>query len=278
MTLLNGKKLSEKILDNLKKEIAEENLKLKLAVILISGDPVSKIFVKQKEIACKKIGIEFLPFEFSGKASFSEIAGIIKKLNKKPDISGIIVQLPLLEHLRKRDQEILNIISAKKDIDILSEENLGKFYTGKLFVLPPVVGAVSFLLNSHKIPVKGKDIVLVGAGRLVGFPLAVWLLKQKATVSVINEFTEDACDFLKKSDIIISGAGKPNLIKGSMVKKEVIIIDAGTVLKQGRLIGDVEFKSVSKKAKFITPVPGGVGPLTVACLLENLVKLNQNAR
>jgi len=197
-----------------------------------------------------------------------------KKICRKPDISGVVIQLPLPESLQNNDQEILNIVPQEKDIDILSEENLGKFYTGNLSVLPPVVGAISHLLNSYKISVKGKDILLVGAGRLVGFPLAIWLLKQKATVSVINEFTEDASFFLKKADIVISGVGKPNLIKGSMVKNGVVIIDAGTSLRKGKLKGDVDFKSVSKKASHIAPVPGGVGPLTVAYLLENLVKLN----
>ncbi|MBU4274525.1 bifunctional 5,10-methylenetetrahydrofolate dehydrogenase/5,10-methenyltetrahydrofolate cyclohydrolase [Patescibacteria group bacterium] len=278
MKLLNGKKIAQEILGNLKKEIKKKNLKLKLVVVLVGDDQVSKIFVKQKEIACRKVGIKFSLLKLPNKTSFPILKKEIERTNKNPDVSGAIVQLPLPKHLREKDQEILNIILQDKDVDILSEKNLGKFYTGNLSVLPPVVGAILHLLNSYKISVKSKDILLVGAGRLVGFPLAIWLLKQKATVSIINEFTEDAYNFLKKSDIIISGVGKPNLINGSMVKKGVIIIDAGTSLKQGKLIGDVDFKSVAKKAKFITPVPGGVGPLTVACLLENLVKLNQNAK
>ncbi len=121
---------------------------------------------------------------------------------------------------------------------------------------------------------KGKDIVIVGVGRLVGFPLATQLLKEKATVSVLNEFTKDTPLFIKKADILISGAGKPNLIKGNMIKKGAIIVDAGTSIKNGRLAGDVDFKSVSKKASFLTPVPGGVGPLTVASLLKNLIRLS----
>lgn len=274
MILLNGKKLSEKILGRLEKEIKNKNLKLKLAVVLVGNDPISEIFARQKEIACKKIGVKFSLFKLPSAISFFEITKLIEKLNKKPDILGIVVQLPLPKCLQDKDQEILNAISTQKDVDTLSEESLGKFYTGGLSILPPVVGAVSRLLDNYKITIKRKDILLVGAARLVGFPLAVWLLKQKATVSVINKFTEDTYGFLKKSDIIISGVGKANLIKGSMLKKGVIIVDAGTSLKGKRLVGDVDFKSAVKKARSITPVPGGVGPLTVVCLLENLVKLN----
>jgi len=131
-----------------------------------------------------------------------------------------------------------------------------------------------YLFKNYKIELKGKNVVIVGAGRLIGNPLALRLLQEKATVSVLNEFTKDAPSFTKKADILISGVGKPNLITGGMVKKGVMVIDAGTSIKKGKLMGDVDFKSVSKKASYITPVPGGVGPMTVACLIENLVKLN----
>jgi len=130
-------------------------------------------------------------------------------------------------------------------------------------------------LRNYKIGLIGKDVVVIGAGRLVGFPLAVQLLKEKATLSVLNEFTKDALSFTKKANILISGVGKPNLIKGNAIKKGLVVIDAGCSVKKGKLVGDVDFKSVAKKASYITPVPGGVGPMTVACLLENLVKLSK---
>ncbi len=133
-------------------------------------------------------------------------------------------------------------------------------------------------MKNYKIKLKGKNIVIVGAGRLVGFPLAIQLLKEKATLSVLNEFTKDTPFFTRKADILISGVGKPNLIESDMVKNGVIVIDAGTSIKKGKLVGDVNFKFVSKKASFITPVPGGVGPMTVACLLENLVKLSKKRK
>jgi methylenetetrahydrofolate dehydrogenase (NADP+)/methenyltetrahydrofolate cyclohydrolase len=139
-----------------------------------------------------------------------------------------------------------------------------------------VVSGVRHFLEEYKIEIKGKNILIIGAGRLVGYPLAIWFLQQNATVSVLNKYTENIRLFTKKADILISGVGKPNLIRGNMVKGGVVVIDAGTSVESGKLAGDINFKEVSKKASYITPVPGGVGPMTVACLLENLVKINTN--
>jgi len=273
MKLLNGKKLSEKILANLKKEVRKANLKLRLAVVQVGENSVSQIFINQKKKACEKIGINFKLFKFPAKISTLELKKEIKKITKNPANSGIIIQLPLPEKFLP--EEFLNLIPEKKDIDVLSEESLGKFYQGTLKILPPTVNGILGLFKNYKIELKGKNVVVIGAGRLIGFPLAIQLLKEKATLSVLNEFTKDAPSFIKKANILISGVGKPNLIRGDMVKKGVVIIDAGSAMKKGKLVGDVDFKEVSKKANYITPVPGGVGPLTVACLLENLVKLNK---
>lgn len=273
MRILNGKKLSEKILANLKRNIKKSNLKLKLVVILIGRNPVSQVFINQKKKACEKTGIKFQLFKFPATIKSPELKKKIKKIIKKSTNSGIIIQLPLPGKLPA--EEFLNLIPEKKDIDVLSEQSLGKFYQGTLLVLPPTVAGILKLLRNYKINIKKKNIVILGAGRLVGFPLATQLLKEKASLSVLNKFAKDAPSFIKKTDILISAVGKSNLIKGNMVKRGAIIIDAGTSYKNDKLVGDVDFKSVSKKASYITPVPGGVGPLTVACLLENLVKLNK---
>lgn len=273
MKILDGKKLSERILDNLKKEIRNRHLKLGLVVILVGENPVSQVFINQKKRACGKIGIGFQLFKLPAQISVSELRKEIGRIVKIPANSGVIIQLPLPKKFIPED--FLNLIPKEKDIDVLSEESLGKFYQGTLKILPPTVQGILYLLKEYKIKLKGKDVVIVGAGRLVGFPLATQLLKEKATLSVLNEFTYDASSFIKKADILISGVGSPNLIKGNIVKKGVIVVDAGTSMKGEKLTGDVDFKSVSKKASYITPVPGGVGPLTVACLLENLVKLNK---
>lgn len=273
MKILDGKKLAEKILKNLKKEIEKKQLKLKLAVVLVGDDFSSKIYIQKKREACKKIGIDFELFKFHPKITKPELKKEINKICKNPVNSGVIIQLPLPQKFKA--QEFLNVVPSKKDIDVLSEENIGKFYTGNLPISSPTTEGIRRLLREYKITFRGKNVVLVGAGRLVGRPLTLWLLREKATISIIDEFTKNISYFTKNADIIVSGVGKPNLITGKMVKRGVIIIDAGTFRKKGKLIGDIDFKSVSKKSAYITPVIGGVGPMTVVCLLENLVKLNR---
>lgn len=271
--ILDGKKLSIRVLKKIKKEIASKKLRLSLAVVQVGENSVSQVYINQKEKICKAIGITFILYRFPEDITTDKLKMEVQKISDNSDISGIIIQLPLSEHIDT--QEVLNAIPLDKDIDCLSEASLGRFYTGLSLILPPVVSAVSYLLKEYKIKIKGKNAAVVGAGRLVGKPLTNWLLQEKATVSVINETTKNTSYFSKAADILISGVGKPNLIKAHMVKKGAVVIDAGTSLQGGKLRGDVDFKNVSKKASHITPVPGGVGPVTVACLLENLIRLNK---
>ena len=244
--ILDGKKISEKILKKLKAEIKRKRLKLKLSIVLVGGDSSSKIFIRQKQKACEKVGIDFELFKFSSKISNSELKKEIKKIVQKSDINGIVVQLPLPKNLHT--EEILNLIPKEKDAEIVS----------------PVVCAIERILKNYKISLKNKKIVLIGKGRLVGQPVANWLKKRNLKFFSLRKIPRRGTNInkIKNADIIISGVGKPNLIKGEMVKKGVIVIDVGA---------DVDFKSVSKKASYITPVPGGVGPVTVACLLQNLI-------
>lgn len=272
--ILDGRKLAEKILERLRKEVKNRHLKLRLAVILVGNGQVSRIFIRGLEKDSQIVGIDFKLSKFPAKINPARFEKEIDKIAKNKQNSGMVMQMPLPKKLG-RPEEFLNLIPAEKDINVLSEKSLGKFYQGTLKILPPTVEGILSLLKNYKIKLTGKDIVIIGVGRLVGFPLATQLLKEKATVSVLNEFTKDAPFFTKKADILISGVGKANLIKQNMVKKGAVIIDAGTSIKRGKLVGDVDLKSVSKKASFITPVPGGVGPLTVACLLQNLVKLSK---
>lgn len=271
--ILDGKKLADRILNSIARVVRNRHLKLRLAVILVGENPVSEIFINQKRRACQRVGIDFKLFQFPSKIKFQAMKREIEKIAGNPQNSGMIVQLPLPKNLNV--QEILNLIPQEKDVDILSEKSLAKFYQGTLEISPPTVKGILHLLKEYRIRLKGKNIVIVGAGRLVGNPLAVQLLQERATLAVLNEFTRDAASFTEKADVLISAVGKPNLINGKMVKRGTIVIDAGTILKGNKLSGDVNFKSVSKKASYITPVPGGVGPLTVAFLLENLVKLNK---
>ncbi len=270
--ILDGKKLARKILRRLKGKIERRRLKLKMAIVQVGGNAVSNVYLTQKQKACSQAGLCFELFRFPKKISEEELAKQIEKLNADPVVSGVVIQLPLPKHINT--QAILNLVDFEKDADCLSEAALGKFYTSSALILPPVVCAVAAFFNEYKIKIKGKNVVIVGAGRLVGKPLVVWFINQKATVSVVDEFTPDISVFTKKADILISGAGRANLISAKIIKKDAIVIDAGSSFQNGRPVGDIDFKTVSKKASRITPVPGGVGPLAVACLLENLVRLN----
>lgn len=233
--ILDGKKLAQKILKDLRREIVRKKLKLKLAVVLVGEDSDSKIFIKQKRKACELIGINFELFQFPKKIQQRELAGKIKEIVKS-DISGLVVQLPLPGHIDT--DEILSLVPTEKDAEYIS----------------PVVCAIGSLLKEYKISLKNKKIVLIGKGRLVGQPVSKWLKSQNLIFSGIEN--------IKQADIIISGVGRPDFIKGEMIKKGAVVIDVGK---------DVEFRSVSQKAGYLTPTPGGVGPMTVACLLKNLV-------
>ena len=271
MKILDGEKLAERILSNLKKEIKNRQLKLKLAVILVGDDFASEIFIKQKQKAAKKIGVGFQLFRFH-KIKQGRLKKEVKKIAQDRSISGIIVQLPLPKDINSK--KILNAVPSKKDVDMLSDLNFNNFSKGRLIILPPTVGAVSQLLENYKIKLKNRKIIIVGRGRLVGKPLSAWFKKQKSDFLMIEEKTRNKNYLIKKADILISGVGKPNLIKGNMIKNGVVIIDFGGGKLDNKVMGDIDFKSVSKKASYITPVPGGTGPLTVACLLDNLIKLN----
>ncbi len=265
--LLDGRTLSKKIL----RRIGDEQLNLCLAVVLVGEDPASRSFIKQKERACKAVSVKFRKVEFEEKINQDDLIKEIKKISNES--SGVVVQLPLPPNFES--QGVLNAVPQEKDVDVLSEKGFEDFRSGDSPVLPPVVGAVNYFLKEYSISLLGKKIVLLGKGRLVGKPLSVWLGKKGVDFSVVEKDTEGPKDILKEADLIISGVGKPNIINREDIKKGAVVIDAGASLDKGQLTGDVNFKGVSKKAGYITPVPGGVGPLTVACLLENLLMLNQ---
>ncbi len=270
--VIDGKSISEKILKTLAKKIKKNQLRLKLAVVLVGNDSVSKIFVKEKEKACQKVGIDFLFFQFSPKISQKEIEKKIEEISKRSDIKGIVVQLPLPKTLNR--EKILDKIPLEKDVDVLTSLGTGKFYNNSLSIIPPVVKSVETIFKNYRLSLKNKNIVLIGAGHLVGAPLALWLLKKKASFTLIEKFNKDISFYTKKADIIISGIGKENFITKKMVKKGVVVIDIGNCYKKNKIKGDVDFENVKKVARIITPVPSGIGPITVACLLENLVEIN----
>lgn len=281
MILFDGKKLSQNILGELKQEIVDIKKQFRLAVVVVGEDPVVKKFIGQKKKAAHDIGIDVRIYPFGGTITTNELRKRLAEIVHEEKNSGVIVQLPLPPHLNT--QYILNSVTPEKDVDLLSAKAIGNFVAGKSFIFPPVVGAIKALLEEYQIDYKTKYIVVLGAGNLVGKPLALWLLNEKVTFSVIRSTTENPEEFLRDADIIISGIGKPKFITGDMIKNDAVVIDAGTSESESsstglgvkKIVGDVDFDSVSKKASYITPVPGGVGPVTVAVLLKNLITLSQ---
>jgi methylenetetrahydrofolate dehydrogenase (NADP+)/methenyltetrahydrofolate cyclohydrolase len=211
------------------------------------------------------VGIIFQKFNLSDKIKIEGFKKAIKRISDKSD--GVVIQVPLPKHLKQHTQEILNCIPPEKDPDVLTEYNLGKFCGGNFDLMPPTVMATKLIFQEYGIKLIGKDVALYGAGKLVGVPMAIWLLKENASITTIHKYTKHKTT---TADIIISGVGKPGLVKGNMVKSGVIAIDLGFSIVNNKIVGDID-KSV--KASMITPVPGGAGKLTVACLLLNLTKL-----
>jgi len=269
MILLDGKKLADKILAELKQRVFESPKKLRLAVIVVGDDPVVRQFIERKQKAAQNIGVDTRVYPFPDSMSTSELRARLAEIVHEEKNTGVIVQLPLPEKINS--QYILNGILPSKDVDLLSARSLGLLAAGRSHILPPVAGAVKALLEEYQIDYHAKKIAVVGAGQLVGKPIVLWLLNEKATFSVIRSSTLNPGEILRNSDIIITGIGKPNFLTGDMIKEGVVIIDAGTSESAGKIVGDVDPDSVAAKAAYLTPVPGGVGPLTVAILLKNLV-------
>lgn len=282
MILLDGKKLSQKILEELRREIAGIKKQLRLAVVVAGENPAVKKFIEQKKKTAASVGIDVRIFPFEEKITTNELRKHVAEIVHEQRNTGVIIQLPLPEQINA--QYILNSVPPEKDVDTLSARSVGNFAVGKSpigaspsglsLILPPVVGAIKEFFEEYKIDYKSKYTVVIGAGNLVGRPVALWLLGEKVTFSVVRSSTKNPEEFLQKADIVISGVGKPKFITGDMVQEGVVVIDAGTSESEGKLVGDVDSDSVSKKANYLTPVPGGVGPLTVAKLLKNLVILS----
>ena len=271
MILLDGKKLSEKLIGELKQEISDISGKLRLAAVVVGEDPVVRKFIEQKKKAALEVGIDIRIYPFPDTITTNELRKRLAEIVHEKKNTGVIVQLPLPSRINT--QYILNAVTPEKDPDMLSAKSLGNLVVGKSPILPPVAGAVKALLEEYGIDYKNKYTVVVGAGNLVGRPVALWLLGEKATFSVIESASESPQEILRQADIIISGIGKPKWIRGDMVKDGAVVVDAGTSESAGRIAGDVDFDSVSAKASYITPVPGGVGPVAVAMLFKNLVTL-----
>lgn len=275
--IINGKKIADKI----NKQTANKVTKLKKAglfpkivVILVGNLKPSQIYVAQKEKLAKKLGFEFELIKTGNGISTQELKQLINFLQTQKDICGLILQLPLPKKINT--YEVLNCLNYEIDIDCLGAYNLGKLYQDKRVLEPPTASAVMEILRSLKTKLIGKDIVIIGAGILVGKPLATILMQERATVTICNSATKDIKKKCLNADIIVSGAGVKNLVKANMVKKGMIVIDAGFSFEDGKVSGDADVKALDKKGVWITPTPGGVGPITVSKLLLNAALCGEN--
>jgi methylenetetrahydrofolate dehydrogenase (NADP+)/methenyltetrahydrofolate cyclohydrolase len=274
MTILDGKKLSEKIKLEVKKEA--ENLKKEgitpgLAVILVGEDPASQVYVKMKAKSCKDSGIYSVVHEFPETITQDELLDTINRINQNPNIHGLLIQLPLPKHIDPTI--VLEAVTPQKDVDGFHPYNVGRLVAGLDSFAPCTPLGVMEMFKEYNIDVKGLDACVVGASNIVGKPMQALLLNEFATVDICHIYTKNLKEHTKRADIVIVGVGKPNLITEDMVKDGAIIVDIGiNRLESGKLVGDVDFENVSKKASFITPVPGGVGPMTIAMLLKNTIK------
>ncbi len=275
MQLIDGKSLANKVQTSVATEVEqlkqEKNIVPGLAVILIGDDPASHAYVKMKAKACEKVGFYSITHSMPDAISQEEIIATIEMMNNNPRIDGILVQLPLPKHVDT--DKILEVIDPKKDVDGFHAYNVGRLVTNlDSFVACTPLGVMK-MFEEYNIELEGKDVCVVGASNIVGKPMAALLLNANATVTVTHIFTKDLKAHTLQADIVIVGVGVPGLIKEDMVKEGAIVIDIGiNRIADGSLVGDVDFKNVSPKCSYITPVPGGVGPMTIAMLLSNTLK------
>jgi methylenetetrahydrofolate dehydrogenase (NADP+)/methenyltetrahydrofolate cyclohydrolase len=271
--LINGVAVAAELRKELKGRVtalADQGIAPGLAVIVVGADPASAVYVRNKIKACGEVGIKSFRFEFAETADQSEVLDLIEELNGRADIHGILVQLPLPKHFSISD--ILQTISKDKDVDGFHLYNVGGLVVGDTVFPPCTPYGVVKLLEHENIEIEGKNVVVVGASNIVGKPMALMLMQRDATLCICHAKTRDLAQFTILADILVVAAGKPNLIVPQMVKTGAVVIDVGiNRLPNGKLVGDVDFEGVAEKASYITPVPGGVGPMTVTMLLANTV-------
>ena len=278
--LIDGKKVSAKIRQELKIEVEKlknNGISPKLAVIMVGDDKASKVYVKNKSKACNEIGIEYEEFLLSENTQMPELLDLIDKLNNREDIHGILLQSPIPKHLDIK--EAFNNINYKKDVDGFHPINVGKLSIGEDSFISCTPYGIIKLLEEYKIETEGKNAVIIGRSNIVGKPLIQCMLNKNATVTVCHSKTKNIEEITKNADILIAALGKAKFVKADMVKNGAVVIDVGINRNElGKLEGDVDFEEVEKKVSYITPVPGGVGPMTIAMLMNNVVKAAKQSK
>ena len=271
--IIDGKKISAEIKEELKTEVAAyaaQGKKCALAVIQVGADPASSVYVRNKKKACAYIGIESLSYELPEETTEEELLALIQKLNDNPDVHGILCQLPLPKHIC--EDHVIQAIDPQKDVDGFHPQNVGALVVGKKGFVSCTPAGIIQLLKRSNIEIAGKHCVIIGRSNIVGKPAAALMLREHATVTVCHSRTKDLKAITNLADILIVAIGKPKMIDASYVKEGAVVVDVGIHrMENKKLCGDVDFESVEPKASFLTPVPGGVGPMTIAMLMNNCV-------
>lgn len=276
--ILDGKKISLKILEQLKEEVSllkKSGKETGLAVVILGDDPASHLYVGNKEKACKNLGINSYIHRLPGNTSQSELISLIKGLNADEKIDGFLIQAPLPPHIDER--EVISLIEPSKDVDAFHPVNVGRIMTGDYSMLPCTPAGVMELIAESGISIEGKECVVVGRSNIVGKPQAMLLLHKNGTVTIAHSKTKNLAEVCRKADILVVAVGKIGVVDGSMIKDGAVVIDVGMNRNgEGKFIGDVDFESAAKVASAITPVPGGVGPMTIAMLMKNVVNASKS--
>ncbi len=271
--ILSAKDLAVSVKDQVKKKVCDDNLNLTLAVILVGDDGPSKIYVRNKKIACEYTGIKSVIYELDENVSQDELLNLIWQLNDRKDITGILVQLPLPKHIN--EAQVMENINPLKDVDGFHPENVGLLTLGKPALVPCTALGIIELLSHFKINIDGENCVVIGRSNDVGKPIASLMLAKNATVTICHSHTKNLSDITKTADILISAVGRAKFINSSMVKENSTLIDVGINRIDGKLCGDIDFDDCQGKVKNISPVPGGVGLMTIAMLMKNCVTAGQ---
>lgn len=275
MQIIDGKKVSAQVKQEVKNETEllkkEHSITPGLAVVIVGDDPASRVYVNNKKKACELVGFHSEEYALPAKTTQEELLSLVKKLNEKKDINGILVQLPLPKHLD--DKAVIEAINPLKDVDAFHAVNVGKIMLGEYDFLPCTPAGVMEMLHYYNIEVSGKNCVVIGRSNIVGKPMGMLLLHENGTVTICHSRTKNLAEVCSRADILVAAVGKPKFVTADMVKEGAVVIDVGMDRDEnGKLCGDVDFENVKDKCSYITPVPGGVGPMTIATLMKNTVK------
>ena len=272
--IIDGKEVAKEKREQIKKRVAElkaEGKSVGLAVIIVGENPASRVYVNNKKKGCLEVGIESFEYALPESTTEEELKNLVKKLNNDDRVNGILCQLPLPKHIN--EDAVINTISPEKDVDAFHPQNVGHIMIGDYTFLPCTPAGIMEMLKFYNISVSGKKCVVIGRSNIVGKPMAMLLLKENGTVEICHSRTENLKEETLSADILVAAVGKTRFVTEDMVKQGAVVIDVGMNRDEGgKLCGDVDFNNVEKKASYITPVPGGVGPMTITMLLENTVR------